>query len=992
MDCGYEKEYRPCMAAIEPRCGQAAEATEPEFCVEGCGCPSGTVLMDNKCILPQDCPCTYHNKTYGTGDTIPNDCNTCTCVGGVWQCTEVKCGSRCAAVGDPHYTTFDGRRYDFMGKCSYYLVRGADYSVVAENTPCAGAISEAMNFPASVVSTFPSCTKSVTVTSGSTVVKLKQGREVLVNGVETKLLPLWVSDIYIKKASNLFVVVEMPNGLDVWWDGQTRAYVDAPAAMRGQVSGLCGTFTDNQKDDFLTPEGDVEQNHVAFANKWKISERCEDMPMLDEAHPCDRHVQNKDAAVKYCAKIKSNIFAGQSLIFDDCHLHVDPEPYHSDCLYDLCSCEQDLSDCLCPILAAYSVECARKGVLLDWRGHVRQCGEWVVSGGEWVVSGGEWVVSGGEWVVSGGVHCTGGQQYQVCGDSCTHSCYDLATNPGCKRKCVEGCNCPEGFTLDASGICVPMSQCPCVYLGKEYKAGYEMMQPDAEGKRSVCECIMAQWDCHEPTQNELESEKFFELPQVGCSESDNLVYTECMPDEEATCKTMHFVESEHVSDTCKAGCRCSPGHVRDTDTGACVPQHACPCHHGGRSYAENQTIVEECNTCTCTAGEWVCGTQECPQICTAWGDSHYKTFDGRLYEFHGTCDYMLAKAKAKGPDSFQVSIQNVPCGTNGVTCAKSITLRVGGADNQEVVEFSRDKPLPTNSLSRTIIREAGVFVFAEVPDMGLTLQWDRGTRAYLTLSTRWRNMVKGLCGNYNGDDQDDFQTPSGGTAETSARIFGDSWRLQNYCPESSLIEVRYCLESSLIEVPCCPESSLIVVLGTSQDTCALHPHRKVWATEKCALLKSAVFAPCHSEVPVDAYISRCQFDTCGCDTGGDCECLCTALAAYAHECNIHGVYVRWRTEQLCPMQCDETCEHYEPCIPTCGTSTCDTLLAPTSPTCVDATCVEGCARDVCPPGHVHKSASDKSCVPAVDCDKKCLEEEGKVFMEGDVMSEDDCHR
>ena len=40
-------------------------------------------------------------------------------------------------------------------------------------------------------------------------------------------------------------------------------------------------------------------------------------------------------------------------------------------------------------------------------------------------------------------------------------------------------------------------------------------------------------------------------------------------------------------------------------------------------------------------------------------------------------------------------IQNVPCGTNGVTCAKSITLRVGSGENQEVVHFSKNKPPPS---------------------------------------------------------------------------------------------------------------------------------------------------------------------------------------------------------------------------------------------------------------------------------------------------------
>lgn len=48
-----------------------------------------------------------------------------------------------------------------------------------------------------------------------------------------------------------------------------------------------------------------------------------------------------------------------------------------------------------------------------------------------------------------------------------------------------------------------------------------------------------------------------------------------------------------------------------------------------------------------------------------------------------------------------------------------------------------------------------------------------------------------MCGNYNDDDQDDFQTPSGGVAEVSANLFGDSWRLQSYCPEALEISVNF---------------------------------------------------------------------------------------------------------------------------------------------------------------------------------------------------------
>ncbi|XP_017177065.1 SCO-spondin isoform X4 [Mus musculus] len=526
------------------------------------------------------------------------------------------------------------------------------------------------------------------------------------------------------------------------------------------------------------------------------------------------------------------------------------------------------------------------------------------------------------------VSCPGGQVYQECAPVCGHHCGEPED---CKELgiCVAGCNCPPGLLWDLEGQCVPPSMCHCQFGGHRYTINTTTV-------RDCSHCICQErglWNCtahHCPRQWALCPRELIYVPGA------------CL----LTC------DSPRANHSCWAGstdgCVCPPGTVLLDKH--CVSPDLCPCRHNGQWYPPNATIQEDCNICVCQGQRWHCTGQRCSGWCQASGAPHYVTFDGLVFTFPGACEYLLVR-EAGG--RFSVSVQNLPCGASGLTCTKALVVRL----DSTVVHMLRGQAVTVNGVSIRLpkvytgpglsLHHAGLFLLLTTR-LGLTLLWDGGTRVLVQLSPHFHGRVAGLCGNFDSDASNDLRSRQG-VLEPTAELTAHSWRLNPLCPEP----------------------------GDLPHPCTVNAHRANWARARCEVILQPIFAPCHTEVPPQQYYEWCVYDACGCDTGGDCECLCSAIATYADECARHRHHVRWRSQELCPLQC-EGGQVYEPCGSTCP-PTCHDHHSELRWHCQVITCVEGC---FCPEGTLlHGGACMK--LAACPC-----EWQGSFFPPGTVLQKD----
>ncbi|KAM4845227.1 mucin-5AC [Thomomys bottae] len=843
--CPFDMQHQECGSPCLDTCSNPQHSqTCEDHCVAGCFCPEGLVIDDigqTGCVPVSQCACLYNGTSYAPGTNYSTDCST-TCSGGRWSCLEVPCPGTCSVLGGSHFSTFDERQYTVHGDCSYVLTKLCDsdgFTVLAELRKCGLTDSE-------------TCLKSVTLSlgGGQTVVMIKASGEVFVNQIYTQL-PVSAANVTLFRPSTFFLIAQTTLGLqlDVQLVPTMQVYVRLAPELRGLTCGLCGNFNSIQADDFRTMSGVVEGTAAAFFNTFKTQAACPNVRNSFE-DPCSLSVENEKYAQYWCS-----LLTNASGPFSQCHATVNPAAYYSNCMFDTCNCEKS-EDCMCAALSSYVHACVARGVLLSgWRDGL--CTKPTTT-------------------------CPKSMSYHYYISTCQPTCRSLSQEDvTCQVSFVpvDGCACPEGTFLDDSGKCVQAASCPCYHRGSTVPNGESVHDNGAvctctKGSLTciggpvpspVCDAPMVYFDCRNAT---------YGATGAGCQ------------------KSCHTLDMACYSPQCVPGCVCPGGLVADGN-GGCVAEEDCPCVHNEATYRRGETIRVGCNNCTCENRKWQCTDEPCLATCSVYGEGHYLTFDGQRYSFSGDCEYTLVQdhcsANSSAQGTFRVVTENVPCGTTGTTCSKSIKIFLGHYELKlsdgkvEVVQKETGQEAPYS------IHQEGIYLVVET-DVGLVLLWDRRTSIFLRLDPEFKGRVCGLCGNFDNNAINDFTTRSQSVVGDVLE-FGNSWKFSPSCPNAL----------------------------APKDPCTANPYRKSWAQKQCSIINSQTFAACHPHVEPTKYYEACVSDACACDSGGDCECFCTAVAAYAQACHDVGVCVSWRTPDVCPLFCDyyngegQCTWHYQPC-------------------------------------------------------------------------------